>query len=483
MTERDSNETYDELVRSIKEAAQKSLHSSVESVSENMSKHSNEDIDTAAVKEDVTTHTDPDNTPTNTTLSSTPAETAVVDQSAAERSDTLTLTAGNNRGRKIVAGGALLALVLGAGAYLGLGGKDKPDQGGSNAQPTATAKANTGGTKVVEHAPITTPLDSSVDTSIVPLTQNQFDLLNRNFWPNAVEKTLAANIDARALEKLMDKSFFRDLVAKNPNWDALYSIYQNYGTDIAPHGMPQAIASPTRSFINNIYNNVYTAEAQFYSQPQNFRSPKTAGLIGKAPFAKISEFNTAAQKNDFATLFNKFYPANTNYIEAFVGELEAGNTDPVLVDQFTNLSMFGNEVIGNIGSGPDIAPARTIAEATTRTTYDTLYQDYINDPKKFRAKHSLNTNRHITMISTKMLDASRQLIGVDAPGPDRDTENTVASAIVYQEYTVSGSDDTENDGKYESVTVLAWYGAPTKGAHSQAVFPVKLEQASQRIAN
>jgi hypothetical protein len=227
-----------------------------------------------------------------------------------------------------------------------------------------------------------------------------------------------------------------------------------------------------RNFINEVYNNDYVGASEAYGNPQNFHNPETANLIGKAPFVGVAEFDKAVRTGDFQSLWDKMYPANRDYEKAFLGELQAGNSNPSIIDQFVKLSMVGNELQGNI----DVTQTRDAAEAAMRTRLTTLYDEYKKDPKTAQADYAQH-HASVTPKLTAMMDGIRQLPGQHVIA-GTDAKVTLTTGTIYQEYSVTGG---EQDGDYLKISVVAFVAAPTITDKNQSVMPVLLDQVSRKI--
>lgn len=481
MPQHEQPNNYEDLARQIREAGnatgEKSPHSGMESVPEDVRETPLRDFDNTPLERAVEEgKVDPDNLPDHLgeVEPHQDDEITIAKHVAKKTAEAVPATKKSRRGIAAIAGTALAA-VVGGGLMLGLnhGGSESDHR---TTEPSAAASPNPGKsevTKAPEAKLITSPLDASVDSSIVPLTDNQLSVLEYKNWPNNVERSLIANIDPSAVDNFILPGAMDNLVNRMPQWDGLYGVYQKYNT----RGLLEAMGN--RNMMNTIYNRDFAGMAGQYGEPQNFASPDTANLIGAAPVVKISDIEKASKDADFAPIWKKIYPDNRDYQKILLGELKAGNTDPALVDRLVTIAMLGNETQGNLDSPMD-SQTRDEIESTYRDGLTNLYNEYLKDPKKAESDYNANQPGKVTTESVNVYDAVRQLPGEDVRA-GTDATSTVSDFVVFRTYTVEGSPQGIDDGQYGEVSVISFVAAPTKEGKGQYAMPILLDRTTTKF--
>lgn len=482
---------YSELAEQIRNAG-KQPHSGNVPVEQGGERPVNEYPNTP-LEEAVGTHIDPANPPEDlSTLELQPHEVASADQAVTQRRATLppatpppvaspeTPSKQKHTGRNVAIGTTLAAVLLGGVGYLGFGrGHDEShDATEPNTEPTASAPATPGNTTSpsTETSPsttaeagdaATTPLDSSVDGSMKPLTdyqlEEQHQLLPK---ANIVDKTLAANIDPQYLQAATNNGLYDQLINSgadpNDNGDELRKFHDLY----TPDGIAKILGD--QNLLDDIYNHQAEA-ARLYSQPQGFHSSETLKQLGKFPAVPVAMFKQAAESGDFSAIAKAAFP--DSFGPAFLGELQAGNTDPHLVDTFVKLATVGNESKGALQAQFEAANF----EAAERTQFQQIFDSYQDDPKQAVADMS-QSQATPKLEKAKVLNFSEQQIGydfnLDQPKiVDPNTQDLLAATTLYNEYSANGM-------KFGTISVVAWVSAPVNGDRHQTVTPVLLDKIS-----
>lgn len=424
--------------------------------------HPVEKFDNTPLDEAVGTHIDPNEPPEDaSTVALPPYEQAAIDQSTAVIRDNRTESTDqpNHRRRNIALGTVGLLLVAGIGGGWLLGrGHDKPDATGPNqtpgthapqkpGQPNKPSENNQG--KPSKNEQVTnSPLDARANTQMTPKTDNQFSLeVNDLPYRNPTNLALTADIPPSVMNATNNSGAFEQLLQQDPNNDLLYGIHERY----TPEGILEVLRN--QNLLNAIYNQ--QAElAQLYGNPQSFRGPDTAKLIGPMPVVPTSMFQEAARTGDYRELWAKAFP-DVDVEKAFVGELQAGNTGEGMVSLFTKLTMQNSMNQGDMAPG---VGTRASYYSSDHDYFAGMRQAYLKDKGKLMKQFAEDESQaKLHTISVTPLVSARGLVGVSTLAPE-DAPNkpplTLTTTLYDWKYLLGGT-------TYDDYRLVAWVAAPT----------------------
>lgn len=439
---------------------------------------------------------DPANLPGDTSsLNLEPHETAHLDQRIASTrtpmppapQPTAERPARSKR-NALVAGGLAGTLAIATIAYLGLRGDSEPSTNENSRDPGVSAPAQPGndakGDKkdgqvtTPEGDPITATLDPRINPNVTVYSDNQFDLMEYRGHPNDMDTTLAVDVKVSAMDRLNTHGITA-IVDEYPEWDEGLQFYKRYSTTHDTDNILNTMANA--SVLQSIYADNYVGMAQQYGKAQTFYSSRTAELIGQAPIVSLNEMNTIKDEGQFDSLWSKMHPS-INYQEVLIGELQAGNTDPALIDQLTDLALTNSQMLGEINGIDRETQATGLRESLTN-----LRDSFMAEPEKTVADFEeqqktapVLQNRYIAVI-----DTMRQVAGLPIADTfqenDPDDPSMITTAIVYEAANYSYGNDTSTNHGIASLYVVAFVEAPTQEGAGKYVMPVILDHISQPI--
>ena len=301
-----NNGNYEDIARSIREAAQKPPHSGMESVPEELRERPVREFDNTPLHQAAEVHFDPQNPPDDiSNLNLLPSEIAAIDQSSAERGNKVlppvdnepeTPTEAKHTGRNVAIGGTLLALIVGTGAYLGLnnGHDETPEAHGTN------------------HDKNTSQIKDVVEPGLKPLTENSTAMQRH--------EATVGTITTADFAKLAQPDFINPLKELSTVNDWLASA-----PGVAPY-------TPDSLEVQNdaLYQDQLT-ENELFGQPLPFKDTDYAKQkLGDVTFATEQDWQNALATGDATKFFAKamdqfFTPKWAIAEEIYAHEVAAGN--------------------------------------------------------------------------------------------------------------------------------------------------------------
>lgn len=473
------------------------------------------EYDNTPLDEAVGTHIDPEAQPDDlSTIELQPHETAAIDQSSAARRPVLPPTPprppeapsdwssryngqpNHTKRNALVASGLAGTLAIAAISYFAL-------RGGSDHNPTNTSeghlqpgvsapakpgKANNGNEKLpgesVKKQPlITVTLDPSLAAHATRLTDNQLSLMEGTGRPNAIDTQLAIDIPVSTLNALNreDVGIWDSLLNQFPNWDAAYSFHKHWNEGITNDGnLPNNATMSSFNLHNSIYNDNYVGALDLYGQPQQFRSPETAKLLGKAPVISLAELNKIAKNGgDSSKLWSQTIGRQVNYEKALMSELEAGDTDPAIINRIVSFALVNNQSLGSVGE------SRDQYKNTLSQDLEKLYNSFMADPKKATADFNARKTPQLIQQSAFMMDYHRLMAGYpienDAGNSTSNETNslTLSNAVVLNIHIYQQPDGKKIDQL--DIYNVEFINAPTGSSTHDAIMPVIVDHITKTV--
>lgn len=463
------------------------------------------EYDNTTLDEAVGTHIDPEVQPDDTsTIQLQPHETAAIDQSTAARRPVLPPTPprppettsdwasryddgrpNHTKRNAVVAGSLAGTLAIAAITYFALRGNNDhnpTDASEGHLQPGVSAPAKPGkatsgsgeqklpGELVKKQPLVTVTLDPRISTNHTKLTDNQLQEIQNTGRPDAIDKQLAADIPQKTLEAFLRDGGWSSLLDKYPNWDALYQFHDHW-----EQGSTNNDTMSSYSVIDGIYNDNYVLASQLYGQPQQFRNPQTAALLGKAPIIGVAELNKIAKQGGDSTEFWKqTIGRQVDYERVLLSELDAGDTDPSVIDRIISYAVVDNHSIGAVGQSVDEYKNLLYQDL------EKLYNRFMADPKKTEEEVLAQKPAQVTTQAAFLFDYHRQLAGY--PQENDTATNAEGSMTITNGTLAAQSIIVQPDGKkvlQTTVSVVEFVSAPTSDTKHDYVMPVIVDQVSQ----
>lgn len=469
------------------------------------------EYDNTPLGEAVGTHIDPHTQPDDVSaIQLPPHETAEIDQTTAARRTVLPprppepSTSSDwadrydqpkhNKRNGFVAAGVAGTLVIAAIAYFGLRGSnhEPANTAEGHQQPGASAPAKPGkstsgdklpGESVKKQPLITVTLDPSLAAHATRLTDNQLSLMEGTGRPNKIDEQLAIDIPVSTLNALNrdDTGLWNSLLGQFPNWDEAYSFHKHWNEGITDSGdLPNNATMSSFNLHNSIYNDNYVGALDLYGQPQQFRSPETAKLLGKAPVFSLAELNKIAKDGgDLSEFWSQTIGRQVDYEKALMSELEAGDTDPAVVERIISFALVNNQSLGSVGE------SRDEYKNALSQDLEKLYNSFMADPKKATADFNARKTPLLIQQSAFMMDYHRLMAGYPIENnagnsTSNDTNSlTLSNAIVLNIHIYQQPDGKKIDQL--DIYNVELISAPTGSTTHDAVMPVIVDHITKTV--
>ena len=189
----------------------------------------------------------------------------------------------------------------------------------------------------------------------------------------------------------------------------------------------------------------------------------------------MAELNKIAkQGGDSSEFWKQTLGRQVNYERALLSELDAGNTDPAVIDQIASYALVNNHAIGAVGQ------SRDEYQTALHQDLEKLYNRFMADPKKTEEEVMAQKQAEVTTQVAFMLDYHRQLAGY--PQENDTATNAQGDMTITNGSIVAQSIMVQPDGKkvvQTTVSVVEFVAAPTTDTKHDYVMPVIVDQVSQ----